>query len=78
LCHLVEQLTPAPFTVLGWLVPDIGAAVTEFTNRGVAFQRYDGVDHDDLGAWTAPGGARVAWFRDPDGNALLLTEPPPS
>ena len=70
MCHLVEQLTPAPFTVLGWLVPDIGAAVTEFTNLGV--------DHDDLGAWTAPGGARVAWFRDPDGNTLSLTEPPPS
>lgn len=74
---LVEQLTPAPFTVLGWAVPDIGAAITELSDRGVSFQRYDGIDHDELGAWTAPGGARVAWFQDADGNTLSVTQTAP-
>ena len=68
----------APFTVLGWTVPDIDTAITQLASRGVAFQRYDGVDHDELGAWTAPGGAQVAWFHDPDGNTLSLTQPPSS
>jgi catechol 2,3-dioxygenase-like lactoylglutathione lyase family enzyme len=75
---LVEQLTPAPFTVLGWSVPDIRAAISELSDRGVTFERFDGIDHDELGAWTAPGGARVAWFRDPDGNTLSITQPGPA
>ena len=50
-------------------MPDIGAAVTDLTDRGVQFARDDGMTQDDLGIWTAPGGDQVAWFHDPDGYA---------
>jgi catechol 2,3-dioxygenase-like lactoylglutathione lyase family enzyme len=72
---LVDALTPAPWTVLGWSVPAIDAAVLALRDRGVAFEVFAGMDQDELGVWTAPGGARVAWFKDPDGNVLSLTEP---
>lgn len=71
---LTETLTPQPFTVLGWLVPDIDAMVVELGQRGVEFNRYDGMDQDALGVWTAPSGGRIAWFRDPDQNVLSLTQ----
>lgn len=70
----VESLVPQPFTVLGWSVPDIDSTVRELTERGVTFTRYDGMGQDDLGVWTTPGGERVAWFTDPDGNTLSLTQ----
>ena len=66
-------LTPRPFTVAGWQVPDIEATVRALTGRGVTFTRYDGMAQDDLGIWTTPGGDRVSWFTDPDGNTLSLT-----
>ncbi|MFI5270384.1 MAG: VOC family protein [Chloroflexota bacterium] len=72
---LVQELTPAPYTVLGWTVADIRATARELASLGVAFQRYDGMGQDQDEVWTAPGGAKVAWFRDPDGNTLSLTEP---
>ncbi len=72
----VRQLQPAPYTVLGWDVADIRGSVRELTERGVTFRRYDGLDQDADGVWTAPGGAKVAWFEDPDGNTLSLTEFP--
>lgn len=71
----VETLAPHPFTALGWLVPDLGVEVVNLSARGVAFERFDGMDQDDLGIWQTPGGDRVAWFKDPDGNLLSLTEP---
>ncbi len=71
----VEHVVLAPYTVLGWSVPDIDAAVEWLVARGVAFTRYDRLEQDDAGIWTAPGGARVAWFRDPDGNTLSLSQP---
>jgi catechol 2,3-dioxygenase-like lactoylglutathione lyase family enzyme len=71
---VVQELTPQPFTVLGWDVPDIAAAIRALADRGVEFTRYDGLDQDELGVWRAPAGARVAWFRDPDGNTLSLAE----
>lgn len=71
---LVDTLTPAPGTVLGWVVPDIHAAVRGLADRGVTFARYDGMGQDDDGVWTAPSGDCVAWFHDPDGNTLSLTE----
>jgi hypothetical protein len=55
-------------------VPAIDAAVLALRDRGVAFEVFAGMDQDELGVWTAPGGARVAWFKDPDGNVLSLTE----
>jgi catechol 2,3-dioxygenase-like lactoylglutathione lyase family enzyme len=70
----VDEVAPAPYTVLGWRVPDIESAIQELAGRGVQFQRYDGMRQDELGAWSAPGGARVAWFRDPDGNTLSIVE----
>ena len=73
---LVERVAPAPYTVLGWTVPDIAAAMAVLAGRGVAFTHYAGLDHDAAGVWTAPGGARIAWFRDPDGNVLSLTQAP--
>jgi catechol 2,3-dioxygenase-like lactoylglutathione lyase family enzyme len=73
---LVEAATRAPYTVAGWTVPDIEAAVTALASRGVAFNRYPGLEQDDAGIWRAPGGARVAWFEDPHANVLSLTEPP--
>jgi predicted enzyme related to lactoylglutathione lyase len=70
----VEQLTPYPFTVLGWSVDDIAATVEGLTARGVVFERFDGVEQDASGIWRSPGGARVAWFKDPDRNTLSLTQ----
>jgi len=70
----VPVLTPHPFTLLGWNVTDIAATARELAAKGVAFERYPGIVHDELGVWTAPGGAKVAWFKDPDGNLLSLTE----
>jgi catechol 2,3-dioxygenase-like lactoylglutathione lyase family enzyme len=69
----VPEFTPQPFTIAGWTVPDIAAAVRTLAERGVAFTRYDEMAQDDLGIWTAPNGDRVAWFTDPDGSTLSLT-----
>ena len=71
----LAALTPAPHTVLGWSVPDIAAAVRALAERGVRFERFEGMRQDGLGIWLSPSGARVAWFKDPDGNLLSLTEP---
>jgi len=68
------EFTPAPFTVLGWEVVDIDIAVQQLADSGVAFERYEGLQQSDLGIWNAPGGARVAWFKDPDGNVLSVSQ----
>ena len=68
--------TPAQHTVLGWEVPDIVSAINELKAAGVTFNRYEGLGQDEQGVWQAPGGAKIAWFRDPDGNVLSLTEFP--
>lgn len=70
----VQALLPAKHTVLGWAVPDILAKIGELTKRGVRFERYDGLAQDESGAWTSPAGAKVAWFKDPDGNTLSLVQ----
>jgi catechol 2,3-dioxygenase-like lactoylglutathione lyase family enzyme len=69
-----HEVASAPYTVLGWSVADITSSVRELGNRGVAFSRYDGMEQDDLGVWTTPSGDKVAWFKDPDGNTLSLTQ----
>jgi catechol 2,3-dioxygenase-like lactoylglutathione lyase family enzyme len=71
-----KELPPARGTVLGWQVPDIVAAVRDLEKAGVRFERYEFAKQDDLGIWTTPTGARVAWFKDPDGNILSLGEHP--
>jgi catechol 2,3-dioxygenase-like lactoylglutathione lyase family enzyme len=71
----VHEHNPAQFTVLGWGVESIENTVERLTEVGVEFQRYPGInDGDPKGIWTAPGGARVAWFKDPDGNVLSVTQ----
>ena len=70
-----KPFQPQPFTVLGWQVDDIAAEVARLTAAGAEFERYEGMDQDDLGIWTAPGGDRIAWFPDPDGNLLSLDQP---
>jgi catechol 2,3-dioxygenase-like lactoylglutathione lyase family enzyme len=71
---LVDQLLPAPYTVLGWSVGDLRETIRMLSDRGVTFERFPNMNQDDLGVWTSPGGGRVAWFKDPDGNVLSLTE----
>jgi catechol 2,3-dioxygenase-like lactoylglutathione lyase family enzyme len=73
---VVPELHSAGYTVCGWQVDDIGDAVRALGDRGVTFLRYDGMEQDEIGAWTAPTGAKVAWFADPDGNVLSLTQMP--
>ena len=74
-----QQFQPAGYTILGWEVPDIHAAVSDLVERGVKFERYgDWMQQDAQGVWTAPGGAQVAWFKDPDGNTLSVTQMHPS
>lgn len=70
----VRELLPQPFTTLGWRVADAAAAVAVLRARGVVFERYPFLQQDAHDIWDAPGGARIAWFKDPDGNLLSLTE----
>jgi len=71
----VGEHEPAPFTILGWQVDSIEATVEHLTRAGVRFLRFPGLnDSGPHGIWTAPGGARIAWFNDPDGNILSLTQ----
>ncbi|NUP12825.1 MAG: VOC family protein [Polyangiaceae bacterium] len=72
----VTSLTPQPFTALGWAVDDIAAIAAALVQRGVRLERYEGMGQDETGIWTSPGGARVAWFKDPDGNVLSVTQHP--
>ncbi len=71
-----RELPPATGTVLGWQVPDITMAVRDLEQAGVRFERYEHMKQDELGIWTTPTGARVAWFKDPDGNILSISEHP--
>jgi predicted enzyme related to lactoylglutathione lyase len=70
----VAEVARPGYTVLGWRVSDIAATVRGLTARGVVFLRYDGMDQDETGIWTTPSGDQVAWFADPDGNVLSLTQ----
>lgn len=73
---LVEEPARAPYTVLGWRVDDIEARVEQLASRGVRFERYGQLEQDELRIWTSPGGGRIAWFKDPDGNTLSLAQVP--
>jgi catechol 2,3-dioxygenase-like lactoylglutathione lyase family enzyme len=68
------QFTPAPFTILGWQVLDIEKIVTGLQGKGVQFERFGFFEQDALGIWTAPSGDKVAWFKDPDGNVLSVSQ----
>jgi catechol 2,3-dioxygenase-like lactoylglutathione lyase family enzyme len=71
---IVPELTPHPFTILGWNVEDIVSVIKQLNKKKVVFERYDFLKQDNLGIWTSPNGSKVAWFKDPDGNILSLTE----
>ena len=70
----VMQVHTAPYTALGWAVSDIRGTVNHLHEAGVVFERFDGINQDDDGIWQSPSGARVAWFLDPDGHVLSLTQ----
>lgn len=72
----VKDFEPFPFTILGWVVSDIEKVVAGLQKRGVKFERFSFMEQDKLGIWAAPGGAKVAWFKDPDGNVLSVSEHP--
>ena len=65
--------TPHEHTILGFCVPDVSAVVRALMGKGVTFARYGHVPQDELGICTLPGGIRVAWFKDLDGNVLSVT-----
>ncbi len=66
--------TPAPFTILGWQVTAIEQMVKGLQDKGVHFERFGFFEQDQLGIWTAPSGDKVAWFKDPDGNTLSVSQ----
>jgi catechol 2,3-dioxygenase-like lactoylglutathione lyase family enzyme len=70
-----QEWRPGPYPALGWMVPDIAATIAALTSRGVVMTMYEGFGQDAQGIWTSPdGSAKVAWFTDPDGNVLSLTQ----
>jgi catechol 2,3-dioxygenase-like lactoylglutathione lyase family enzyme len=70
----MPTVTPAKFTVLGWQVAAIERQASALQTRGVQFERFGFFEQDALGIWTAPGGDKVAWFKDPDGNVLSVSQ----
>jgi catechol 2,3-dioxygenase-like lactoylglutathione lyase family enzyme len=72
--QIVQKMTPTSYTVLGWQVPDIAAAAKELAARGIKLERYEWMKQTAIGIWKAPSGARVGWFKDPDGNTLSITQ----
>jgi len=71
---IVEALTPAGHTVLGWEVPDIAMAVENLQKAGIIFRQLPGTLPEDSRIWIAPDGSKVAWFQDPDGNWLSVSQ----
>jgi catechol 2,3-dioxygenase-like lactoylglutathione lyase family enzyme len=69
------SFSPAPYTIFGWKVSSLDEAVGSLVATGITFERYPFLEQDVSGIWTAPGGsAKVAWFKDPDGNILSLSQ----
>jgi catechol 2,3-dioxygenase-like lactoylglutathione lyase family enzyme len=69
-----KDFTPVPFTILGWEVQNIEAVVAWLKGRGVIFEKYPFIQDPERGIWIAPGGDKVAWFKDPDGNVLSVAQ----
>jgi catechol 2,3-dioxygenase-like lactoylglutathione lyase family enzyme len=70
----VKDFGPAPFAILGWRVSNAESMARALREKGIEFERFPGMQQDPLGIWRSPGGAQVAWFKDPDGNVLSITE----
>jgi predicted enzyme related to lactoylglutathione lyase len=71
---IVHELSQQPFTVLGWNVEDISSAIESLNKRNIVCEKYEFLQQNSLGIWTSPNGSKVAWFKDPDGNILSLTQ----
>ena len=71
---IVPEVAAAKYAGLGWQVEDIRMTVDALGKRGIRFERFQLPDQDELGVWTSPGGDRVAWFKDPDGNLLSISQ----
>ncbi len=71
---IVPELKPQLFTVAGWDIDDISSTAFGLSSRGVIFEKYAQLEQDALGIWTSPNGSKVAWFKDPDGNVLSISE----
>ena len=70
----VDAVTPPRGTALGWSVSDLRGLMTRLIERGVRFERFEGMEQDELGVWSPAGPTTgVAWFKDPDGNRLSLS-----
>ena len=72
--HKLKELQPAHYTVMGWEVADIKKTVSGLTDSGVVFEKYKWMQQDDLGIWKTPADGSVAWFKDPDGNILSVSQ----
>ncbi|MFL5468969.1 MAG: VOC family protein [Gemmatimonadaceae bacterium] len=70
----IKDFRPAPFTIVGWQVTNVSDSVGDLLKKGVRFERFPGMDQDSQGIWQSPSGAKVAWFKDPDGNILSITQ----
>jgi catechol 2,3-dioxygenase-like lactoylglutathione lyase family enzyme len=70
----VDGLRPQPFTVFGWRVSDLRSVVQDLAAGGIVCLQHDGIEQNPVGIWTTPSGDQVAWFLDPDGNVLSLTQ----
>lgn len=72
--QMVREVLVGQYTMLGWEVKDIATTARQLQAKGVELMRVEGLPQDELGIWNAPSGAKVAWFKDPDGNILSLTQ----
>jgi hypothetical protein len=70
----VQELRPAPYSVLCWVVPEIRGVIAALKGKGVVFERYEWMEQDVAGVWASPDGTQVAWFKDPGGNVLSLAQ----
>jgi catechol 2,3-dioxygenase-like lactoylglutathione lyase family enzyme len=75
--QVVGEFKPQPFTVLGWQVEEAAAMARRLHEKGIELERYPWLVQDESGLWQAPGGAKVGWFKDPDGNVLSMHQAPP-
>lgn len=72
--QIMSEMQPVGYTVHGWQVANIVDEIEDLNSKGVQFQRFDQLAQDELGIWTTPDGSKIAWFSDPSGNTLSLTE----
>lgn len=70
----VDELAPAQYTVLGWSVDDVYRSIIDLMGKGIIFEYFEMLEQDEYGVCAFPNGDRVAWFKDPDGNMLSITQ----